>query len=165
MRKLIVYLIIMPFLLVFGCTKDEAPTEPQRLKTPDFILQDTDDNTFQLSSTQGDVVLLHFFLTWCGTCVDEAGSLNALHKEYKEDGVTIIGIALDSGNLEVVKAFIDNLELEYPLLLDDGVVSAAYGILEVVPQIFVIDRDGWIVYSETGGHTKEDIQTLIDYYK
>ena len=75
---------------------------------PDFTLTDIDGVEFSLSDHRGRVVLLDFFATWCGPCVDEIPHLRLLHSEFGEDFI-IISISVDpySDTVEDLQQFLN----------------------------------------------------------
>jgi peroxiredoxin len=138
-------LLICTLLLVHSGCKNQA-TEPRIRLTPDFILLDTVNSEFQLSKHNGQVVLLSFFLTTCAVCQSEVPDLKALYEDYGGEGLTIAGIAVDSADPQRVIDYRRAFDIPFRILLDNGVVSIAYGAINSVPVNVIVNRDGWIVY-------------------
>ena len=150
-------------------TKKRKPaTSPisERVKAPDFLLSDLEGNIFDFSAFSGQVVMLTFWGTWCGPCRREIPDFIKLYDEYNDDGLEIIGVAIQSGTSENIKRFSDYYNINYPILTDiDGYESAKafydYGRVtgvgtRAVPTTFLIDRDGYIVKTYRGD--RESIQ-------
>ena len=144
-------------------TKKRKPaTSPisERVKAPDFLLSDLEGNIFDFSAFSGQVVMLTFWGTWCGPCRREIPDFIKLYDEYNDDGLEIIGVAIQSGTSENIKRFSDYYNINYPILTDiDGNESAKafydYGRVtgvgtRAVPTTFLIDRDGYIVKTYRG---------------
>ena len=144
-------------------TKKRKPaTSPisERVKAPDFLLSDLEGNIFDFSAFSGQVVMLTFWGTWCGPCRREIPDFIKLYDEYNDDGLEIIGVAIQSGTSENIKRFSDYYNINYPILTDiDGYESAKafydYGRVtgvgtRAVPTTFLIDRDGYIVKTYRG---------------
>jgi peroxiredoxin len=110
---------------------DEAPT---------FLLPATDGEVVALADHRGEVVVLHFWTTWCLECRDEAPGLSELDAG---EGVTVLGI--DVGELASrVETAASDLGMTYPVLVDaDAEVALAYGVTEY-PATVVIDAEGVI---------------------
>ena len=152
-------------LFVFtSCDNSDPEPEDDRVQTIDFILDDLNGNPFQLSSTQGKVVIINFFSTTCPICQAEAQDLNTLHETYGDQGLEIIGVALQARNAEEVEAFVDAFNIPYRVVLDDAVVSAAYRVIST-PDAYFIDRDGFTVNRVQGfkplGFVAELVESLL----
>ena len=137
--------------------KKNKPVPPQisdKIKAPDFLLSDLEGNIFDFSAFSGQVVMLTFWGTWCGPCRREIPDFIKLYDEYNDDGLEIIGVAVQSGTAENIKRFSDYYKINYTILTDiDSYESAKafydYGRVtgvgtRAVPTTFLIDRDGYI---------------------
>jgi peroxiredoxin len=134
--------------------------ENRKMKAPDFLLADLDGNTMSFSAYEGQVVLLTFWGTWCGPCRQEIPDFIKLYDEFNNEGLEIIGIAIQSGNVDNIKKFSEYYNINYPVLTDiDGNESykafSDYGTVSgvgtrAVPTTFLIDRDGYIVKTYRG---------------
>jgi peroxiredoxin len=117
---------------------------------PDFELTSVDGEKFQLSKLRGKVVVLNF----AGVRLTEGkielpwqwewmyGHAELLHRAYKEKGVVVLGIWLFYPP-EKAKELPQALKVTFPILVDDGKVSAAYKIYSI-PTDIVIGKDGRI---------------------
>ena len=155
-------LLVFVLLVVPACdtAQDDTP-EDDRLQTIDFILEDLDGTPFQLSSTQGKVVILNFFSTTCQICQAEASDLNALYLDYQTQGVEVIGIALRTSSEEEIRAFVDAFNIPYKVLLDDTVVSRAYRVVGT-PDAYFIDREGFTVDRIQGVKPIDFVARLVE---
>jgi peroxiredoxin len=79
--------------------------------------------------------------------------------------LTVIGVSLDEQGPEVVKKFVKQLGVNYPIVIGDEKVVEAYGGIEAVPTTFVIDRQGHIVSRHIGYEDKavfeKEIRSLL----
>ncbi|MEK7257037.1 MAG: TlpA disulfide reductase family protein, partial [Bacteroidota bacterium] len=70
-------------------------------KAPDFIALLPDNSSFKLSDLRGKYVLLDFWGSWCGPCIQEAPALIQLHQQYSEakfkqaEGFVIVSVAIE----------------------------------------------------------------------
>ena len=127
-------------LIGAGC-KEDNPVAVVDPRPPDFTLADLDGNTFQLSSTQGKVVLLHFFAPWCPVCQSEAPVLAELHDQFGAAGLVIVAVAVQAVSLDQIRNFKDTYEVPYLILVDDGRVSVVgYGV-NSIPTTYFIDKE------------------------
>ena len=140
--------------------KSSTGKEYQKMKAPDFMLADLDGNVMTFSAYEGQVVLLTFWGTWCGPCRQEIPDFIKLHDEFNNEGLEIVGIAIQSGGSESIKKFSDYYKINYPVLTDiEGNESykafSDFGTISgvgtrAVPTTFLIDREGYIVKTYRG---------------
>ena len=137
--------MIVALLLAFAsCDSSEPEDEDTRVQTIDFILEDLQGNPFQLSSTQGRVVVLNFFATTCPICQAEAQDMNELYETYQAQGLEMIGIAIRSQSKQEIEDYVDAFGVPFKVLIDDNVVSTAYRV-SGTPDTYFIDREGFTV--------------------
>ena len=111
-----------------------------KLKAPDFTLTDMEGNNVSLSDYKGNVIIINFWATWCGTCKFEIPDLIDLYKKYDGD-VVVLGISLDYDGPTVVPPFANQYGINYPVLYGDSNIAGAYGNVTGIPTTFIIDRD------------------------
>jgi cytochrome c biogenesis protein CcmG/thiol:disulfide interchange protein DsbE len=132
---------------------------------PSFTLPDLNGNKVSLSDFKGKVVILDFWATWCPPCVKEIPHFIELYNEYKNQGLTIVGISVDRQGVGIVKAFNKKYKINYPILMADSQVAHAYGNIRSIPTAFVIDPSGKIRYMYIGYRDKAvfeaDIKALL----
>jgi peroxiredoxin len=117
---------------------------------PGFILNDLSGERVKLEQFRGDYVLLNFWATWCPPCVKEMPSMERLQQDFKDRGIQVVAISLDKEPKEKVAAFVDQLSLTFPILLDpDGIVSGPYGA-SALPSTFILDPDGRVIAAAKG---------------
>jgi cytochrome c biogenesis protein CcmG/thiol:disulfide interchange protein DsbE len=117
---------------------------------PDFELDRMNGDTFHLDAHRGEVVVVNFWATWCPPCREEIPGFVKLQKEYGDDGLTIVGVSMDDGGFSTVRPFADKMNINYPLVMDDGKVGRAYGPVRALPSTFVVGPDGMIQHVRSG---------------
>lgn len=116
---------------------------------PVFRLQDIDGINIDLHDFRGSVVLLNFWATWCGPCRLEMPLLENHYQEYGGSNFTVLAINLGEP-LDEVGAFVDELGLTFPVLLDpEGEISQLYRVIGY-PSSIVIDPEGRIAKIHVG---------------
>lgn len=152
-------LVAFASMLVLGsCSSTEI--DPGDMQTPDFILTDMEGETFQLSSTQGNVVMLHFFAPWCTVCQSEAPSINAIWEAYHTEGVVVVGVAVASNSRAELEAYISTFDVPYRVLIDDGRVSNAYQV-RTVPKTYFLEKSGKIDRWFNGAISEEQMESVV----
>jgi len=111
------------------------------------------------------VVLLNFWATWCGPCKVEIPWFTEFQKQYQAQGFTVLGVSMDVEGWKVVKPYIAEQKVNYPIVLGNEAVNAAYGGIESLPTTLLIDRDGRIAFIHSGligknEYRKEIVQLL-----
>jgi len=112
---------------------------------PFFRLQDLDGNWFSLDEhLDGDVVYISFWATWCVPCRREMPHLQALHEDFADKGLTVIGINTDPpGTTSKIKPFVNRYKITYETLLDpNNNVLDKYNPTRELPYAVLVDRDG-----------------------
>lgn len=126
---------------------------------PDFELELLDGTTFRLSDYRGRIVVIDFWATWCGPCVRALPEIRALHANYRDQDVVVIGISRDrAGHEDRVRAMAEEKELEYPIGMDVDDIATDY-LVRGIPCVVVIDGEG-IVQGRKVGFSTAGMQAL-----
>ncbi|MEJ2306009.1 MAG: TlpA disulfide reductase family protein [candidate division WOR-3 bacterium] len=144
--------------------KSESPQEVGTKKSmiaPDFTLKDTADVEHSLYDYRDKTVLVNFWATWCPPCAVEIPHLVELYRKYKEKGVVILGLSLDTDPKQI-KYFMNKNQMEYPVLLGARKLIKTYAI-KGIPTAYLINKDGIIVEKFIGyaAGAEKDIERLI----
>lgn len=133
-------------------------------EAPDFKLTQINKNneleTVQLSDLKGKGVMLNFWATWCKPCETEMPYMQELYPEYKDKGVEIVAVSLDSTEL-VVDRFIDKYDLTFPIPHDTtGEIRDLYKV-GPIPSTFFINPDGEIEEFVSGALTLDMLEGYL----
>ena len=124
--------------LAAGCSP--SPHRP----APGFALRDRAGDVARLSDYRGQVVALNFWATWCPPCRFEIPWLNQLQHQYRNRGLAVLGVSMDEKGWQAVIPFLDELHVDYRVMLDTAQTAQRYGA-GPPPTTFLIDREGRIV--------------------
>ena len=121
---------------------------------PDFALKSLDGSVVKLSSLRGKIVVIDFWATWCGPCIQSFPYLQKVYEKHKNDADIVI-LAVNTWeskagkDLEVhVKDFMAKNTYSFPVLFDEGSVDK-YGV-EGIPTKFIVDQKGMIQFEDIG---------------
>jgi len=146
---LIIGVVIVLFMGFAIALIKTSAVPPDTGLAPDFTLTTYDGQPFKLSAQQGKITVINFWASWCNTCPGEAPILNTLWNDYQSKGIAMIGVAhLD--NRDDSLSFMKQYTMRYPAAPDDGNhASDAYHIKQV-PETYLVDQRGQIVYALHG---------------
>jgi len=146
MKAILTIIISATLFSLSACTKKESPLPVVGNKAPLFTLKDTGGKTVKLSDFSDRVVVIDFWATWCGPCKESTVELEKLYRKYKDRGVVVLGISMDSGSdaVQKVEGFAEKNNLTYLMLLADGKASGSYVVYNI-PATYILDKNHVIV--------------------
>jgi thiol-disulfide isomerase/thioredoxin len=141
---------------------DASETISKGNAIPSFTLPTPEGGSLNIMDevAKNKVTILDFWASWCGPCRQEMPLMVELYKEYKEQGLGIVGISLDDNKEAWVKA-IEELNLTWPQISDlKGWKSAAAELFNVtaIPFTIIVDQQGNILKKELRG---EELKQFI----
>ncbi|WP_158542540.1 peroxiredoxin family protein [Lujinxingia litoralis] len=134
---------------------------------PAFELPDRQGQQHSLSSYQGQVVFLNFWASFCEPCRKEMPSMESLVRQYRDRGMVMVAVSLDAEWGEVdgfMQEFLPGQRSAMTVLLDsENQISRLYGT-EMIPETYIIDREGTIVARFVGDYdwTRPEARQLIE---
>lgn len=136
-------------LLLVTPTAFAAPSDLIGKAAADFALRSLEQENIRLSEQLGEVVVLNFWATWCGSCRQEMPLLDELYLKYRRAGLVLLSINIDE-DTDRAAEMATTLGVSYPVLLDTrNEVARAYEI-GTMPSTVLIDREGTIRYVSEG---------------
>jgi peroxiredoxin len=123
--------------------------------------------TLRLSDLRGQVVVMNFWASWCGPCVTEMPAFERVSNDYRDRGVTFLGI--DSQDVELAaRAFAERIGVTYALALDEsGRLAVEFGLMEPdgvfpLPATLFLDRNGRPVRKFVGTMSEQMLRGLLE---
>lgn len=113
---------------------------------------DLDGQTHQFSEWIGNQpVVINLWGTWCPPCRREIPGLVRLYDEYRNQGVEILGLAIERrAGPQQVKQFVERADMQWPQLMANEQVAQAFGYSGSVPMTIFLDRNGREVARHVG---------------
>jgi len=153
---------------------------------PEIALKDPYGKEYKLSDLKGKVVLVDFWAAWCKPCRAENPHLVKVYNEYQDKGFTVFSVSLDGLDTQSKRRFNDdaskikaglaktrqdwaaaieedNLTWDYhvsDLKRWESIPVAEYGV-GIIPQTFLLDRDGKVAALNPGRDLEEELKKLI----
>jgi cytochrome c biogenesis protein CcmG, thiol:disulfide interchange protein DsbE len=165
-RRWLVVGALLPLLLLAGwasllLAQSAAPAGARvGQAAPDFALADLDGNPLRLNDLRGRPVIVNFWASWCGPCVEEFPILQAAAARHRTEGLAVVGIVYRD-NSEAARAFMARLGVNWPAAMDPGdQVAQSFGIYGP-PETFFIDRNGVVRGRQIGQLTAADLDRQL----
>jgi cytochrome c biogenesis protein CcmG/thiol:disulfide interchange protein DsbE len=148
-------------LILWGSFLLLRPTGPMLVRVgdpaPALALADLDGNPVSLAELHGRPVIVNFWASWCGPCVDEFPLLRQAAAAHERDGLAIVGIVFQDRS-EAARAFLARMGATWPGVMDPGDgMATRFGIIWP-PDSFFIDRDGVVVSRQIGQLSATDLE-------
>ncbi len=163
-RRLAAVALLLSAALL-GAAAYRALTPPMPDVDPYSVsLTDLDGQTRTLREWQGKLLLVNFWASWCSPCRREMPMLAALREQYREQGLEILGPAMDQP--EAARRAAEQLGVNYPVFAGDvdivRAMSALGDQLGALPYSVLIGRDGRVIARHSGELQREQLQRWID---
>jgi len=140
-----------------------TPPEP----APDVAFETPAGGTVGLADFRGRVILLNFWATWCGPCVEEMPALDALQAALGDRPFDVVAVSIDRGGAADVQPFYDAHGIgNLAVYLDPlGAAPRAFEALGL-PTTVLIDPQGRVVGRYTGAAPWDGAaaRALIEHY-
>jgi thiol-disulfide isomerase/thioredoxin len=144
MRKLIV---LMLYVCSFGLQA-----------SPSLTLLNGKDIPF--SALKGRWIMINYWASWCGPCLDEIKEFNRLLHEYPKE-VAIFAVNYDMVGQEEQRALSVQYDLHYPSLAGNPARSLRLGPIRGVPVTYVFNPEGKLIDTLHGGQSYENLVKAI----
>jgi len=158
-----ILLVLSAAFLLMGCLKsgdNPGNASGSQPAAKDFTLNDLAGGTVTLSSLKGKVVVLNFWATWCPPCKAEIPDFIEVFDEYKDENVMFLGISSEEAG--VLRSFSGIYGINYPVLIDkSGNVFSEWKVT-AIPQTFILNAGGEIVFESLGMVSKSQLVSAID---
>ena len=134
-KRCLLLLVTLMSLVSPGAWADTAPA---------FALPDADGKLVSLSDYQGQALILHFWATWCPYCKKLQPGLEAVARQYAEQGLVLLAVSYNEDEGADPQAVLRRRNHHFKTLVDGDAVAGLYAV-PGTPTTFFINRKGDIV--------------------
>jgi thiol-disulfide isomerase/thioredoxin len=149
------------------CDKDEqararhAALEGKPM--PALDITDWVNGQVKPADMKGKVVIVDFYATWCGPCMDAIPHNNALTKEYQSKGLVLVGVCCDSGGKKKMEQNAKDKGIEYPIALEPRLAWQKAWEVHYYPTYAIVDRKGIVrAIGLQPNHVEAVVKKLLD---
>ncbi len=142
-----------------------------KIDTPfqtDFIVYNDQGEEVSISEYRGKNVILNFWASWCPPCIEEMPEFQALHKKLDPEETVILAINVTDGQRETRKTankFIKEQNIDLNILYDEDLNGAKEFSISVIPQTYVIDKEGYVQYGLMGTTDEVVLGAMLERIK
>lgn len=145
---------VEPKFVSADAAKDAIPTGTESAlvgqPAPAFQLEKLDGSKFKLADRKGQIVVLDFWATWCGPCMQTMPLVEGVIAEFADRKVELLAVNMEE-QADQVKSLLERHKFKVPVAIDrDGAVAAKYAVT-AIPQTVIIDREGKVARLFVGG--------------
>lgn len=139
--------------------KPVHPTHPD--ETPSLTIK-MGDRSVMLGELKGKVVMLHFWGTWCHSCLNELSILKSIHEDYDNQPFALIGLAVEEEkDSKAFRKFCEQHQIRYPQAMVEDSVAKLFHV-RGIPTTILIDAEGNIRYRWEGERDGSTFRKAID---
>jgi thiol-disulfide isomerase/thioredoxin len=125
-----------------------APMTVLPTSVTDAELKAVSGAPIKLSDYGGKVLVVNLWATWCGPCRQETPELVKLHKEFRSQGVEVVGLSTEDpdDSADAVREFVHNFNVDYRIGWSGPQVAITLMQgRDAIPQSFIISRSGRVI--------------------
>lgn len=131
-----------------------------RRPAPALELESLDGREYSLAELRGKTVVLDFWATWCPPCEFQIPVLNAVYDAWRDQGVEVLGIAVDAEGASVVGPYAEKHEVRYPILIGTEALARKFGAMGF-PSSVLVAPDGTMSRAHAGLIEQADLEASL----
>ena len=148
--------LVLVFIIMSFSAFAAKSNKKEDVKMPNIVLYDQYGKKHNIEEYKGKVVVINFWATWCGYCVQEMPEFEKVYKEFgsNKKNVIILGVAGPKSK--------ENQNITYPSLMDETGKSFDDYKVRALPMTYVINKDGYLEGFVSGAITSEQLRKAVN---
>ena len=122
-------------------------------KFPSLNVKSLDGKSFDFSKefAKNKLTVVSYWATWCSPCKKELDAIKELYPNWQKDGIGMVAVTIDNAQqLNKVKPLLQQKKWPYQVISDVNSESLRNLGFQTIPQTFVVNQAGNIIYSHSG---------------
>ena len=150
LKKTTYHVLLLVVLLTASCNtgrpaQSPAPSVQLSERLDKIKMTDLKGRPLTLHTLTGKPVFLNFWATWCGPCVSEMRSIEAVYQQFKND---IVFLAVSNEEPAKIRSFLDRHQFSFEFARLEIAYIDAY--IVTMPTTMLIDAGGNLIAEEEG---------------
>lgn len=144
-----ILLCVLCSLQIISCSQQESG------------LHDVQGHSVSAKELQGKWVIIHYWATWCDSCRQEIPALNYFYQHHHNKNMVMYGVNYDHLPVTKLKEAIQQVGIQFPVLVEDPHDVWPLGETNVIPITFIVDPDGKLAKTIIGQSTERSLFNTI----
>jgi thiol-disulfide isomerase/thioredoxin len=137
-----------------------AAAEDAPVRWTDITL--VDGRVLRAAELRRQTVVVEMWASWCPFCAKQNPYMQKLHEAGRDRGLLVLGFSLDK-TPQAAREYMDKHGYTFAAALTNPRVEEWFGARRTLPEVYVIDRAGRLVFREEGEMFPEDIAGLMRF--
>lgn len=121
-----------------------------------------DGRVLRAADLRGKTVIVEFWATWCPFCAAQNPHMQKLHAQHGGKGLVVLTFSIDK-DAAAVRKYMTERNYTFAVATAGPQTDAWFGRRKALPEVYVVDSSGRIVFRELGEMFAEDVAALARF--
>ena len=145
----------------------DKPAAKKDQHKPKINFRTMDGKQVTNETLKGHVVVIDFWATWCGPCIQVMPHMKELYEKYSPMGVVVLGVSLDRSRKDLQR-FLKAHKIAWPQFFDDvqgpGKMADEWKV-NSIPRVFILAPDGTVFWTGHPDAMDQPMAEAVEKYK